>query len=439
MKMKFPFLCSLLLGIANGVFLRHSRDVGIERHQGGADSMRSQEFKLTLDNHKGVQYTAPITLNNQTLRAVYDTGSFEIMAISRLCKVCSLPSGLNTYDNATSPTFKKGNRPIVDHHFAGGLVVARQDYETVLVGDVSSVFKVTNMAFWQVVDTNMPVWMNKKASFTAIVGLGHRGAVPDTPEDEKPMDSLIERTGTQRFAICLERGPEKPGYLVFNPAYDFRVTSISSMFRRINVVGNHHWAVTMNSVSAIRNDRTDRSCVDGNKCVAIIDSGTSLIGVPPNAVHMVYDIIQQVKYDCSNLDTLPELVFELDGHKFAMPGSAYTVQYGQGADGKPQRCLPAFTDFAMTSDRGTVWILGMPFLRHFYTVFDREEPSIYVADQGDNCEPVSAQNATGADSTFFNTTGLVGGMRRKQQLPTIADMSQAQLPSWAYGQAHLTL
>lgn len=440
--MYFTF-CVLPFGIASAAHLRTYAQNTASAPLRAMQREAPQPFELELHNHKGVQYTAPITLGDQTLMAVYDTGSFEIMGISKHCKVCSLPSGLHTYDNSSSVSFKAGNGPIEDHHFAGGLVVARKDYETVHVGTAKSVFKVENMAFWQVVDTNMPVWMNKKASFTGIVGLGHRGAVPKVagqPDDAKPMDSLIERTGTQRFAICLERGPQSPGHLTFNPAYDFSSTNWAKMFRRISVVGKHHWAVTMGSVSSISDSKVKQTCVGDQKCVAIIDSGTSLIGVPPHAVNMVLDIVNQVKYDCSNLDTLPELVFELDGQKFAMPGAAYTVQFGE-RDGKPTRCLPAFTDFDMTSDRGTVWILGMPFLRHFYTVFDREEPSIYVADQGEKCQPVAAHNATGANSTFFNTTGLVSGMRlRRQEQPAIADLSEAKLPSWAYaGQTHMTL
>jgi len=229
-----------------------------------------------------------------------------------------------------------------------------------------------------------------------------------------------------------------PGYLVFNPPYDFSSKSITSMFQRIPVIGKHHWAVALNSVTAQHSDKKqlNQRCVGDHKCVAIIDSGTSLIGVPPSAVAMVNDIINQVKYDCSNLDTLPDLVFELGGHKFAMPGIAYTVQFGS-AKGKPTRCLPAFTDFAMTSDQGEVWILGMPFLRHYYTVFDRKEPSIYVAAQGENCEPKAANNAAkGTKGAFFNTTGLAAGL---QQQPTIADMTEARLPSWAYGRTHLTI
>jgi len=385
--MRLSIFCWLPVILTAAANLRHSHDAsagserrGLERDD-DVNELQPRTFKLALKNVKGVQYTAPISLGAQTFMAVYDTGSFEIMAISRQCKVCKLPSTLTTYDNSTSQSFVAGKRPIEDHHFAGGTVIARQDFETVHVGTVDSVFQVKNMAFWQVVDTNMPIWKNKKASFTAIVGLGHRGAVPDSGTDGKLAESLIERTGTQRFAICLERGPSSPGYITLNPAFDFKSADFGSVFRRISVIGRHHWAVRMNSMSATLDGKTTSRCVGGHNCIAIVDSGTSLIGVPPHATDFIFDIVKQVKWDCSNLDTLPKLIFELDGQKFVMPASAYTVQLGPEG-GKPYRCLPAFTDFFMTSDQGSVWILGMPFLRHFYTVFDRKEPSICVAEQG---------------------------------------------------------
>lgn len=328
-----------------------------------------------------------------------------------------------------------------DHHFAGGLVVARQDFETVRIGDLGSAFTVESMPFWQVVSTDMRVWMSKKAQFTAIVGLGHRTVVPGTPEDQRPVPSLIERTGTDRFAICLQRGPSNPGYITFNAAIDGPTatgsvsaleSTASSVFRRVPIIGKNHWAVKLNEVSSFNGKTTERLCgPNSGPCVAIIDSGTSLIGVPPIAVPFIMDLIRDIKQDCSNLDQLRDLTFDLGGHQFVMPASAYVVQFPVAPG--VRKCLPAFTDFKMTSAQGSVWILGMPFLRHFYTVFDRNEPSLYIAEQGDNCQP-AANNAT---STFLNHSSFT--LHRRHQEPTIADMADATLPSWANGQTNVEI
>jgi len=441
-----PYVLVLVVRIADAAYLR--RDPNVVAGIGSAEKPPKQpktvenhesltEYTLTLQNYKGVQYFAPITFNDQKLSAVYDTGSFEIMAMSKMCTACKIPSPQVKYDNTSSRTFARGDRGIENHHFAGGLVVAKQDYETVHIGDLGKDFTIKHMPFWQVVDTDMRVWMSKKAQFTAIVGLGHRTVVPDTPEDQKPVESLLERTNTNRFAICLQKGISNPGYITFNPRIDSQVAGFNAvggtsmpqaLYRRVPVIGKNHWAVEMNEVSTFNGEKTDRRCHDGNACVAIIDSGTSLIGVPPIAVPMILKIAKSIKQDCSNIDQLHDLVFDLGGHRFALPPAAYIVQFRTG---DVRRCMPAFTDFDMLSTHGSVWILGMPFLRHFYTVFDRTEPSIYVADQGENCEPAMS-NST-ANTTFVNTSFASA---RPHQEPAMADTSEAMLPSWALGKAN---
>jgi len=295
------------------------------------------------------------------------------------------------------------------------------------------------MPFWQVVDTDMQVWMSNRAQFAAIVGLGHRTTVPDTPADMKPVDSLLERTDTHTFAVCLEKGASNPGHITFNPNLDtlsashsaqFTATGESttarSMFRHLPVIGKNHWTVGINSVSTSDGKgQTQSICDDANACVAVVDSGTSLIAVPPLAVPMLKTMIQSVKADCSNIDQLQDLVFNLAGHQFVMPPSAWVVKFKTTAT--TTKCLAAFTDFSMTSAQGSVWILGMPFLRRFYTVFDRIEPSLYIADQGPNCEPAAANSV---NSTFVNASGFV---HRVKEEPAFVDISEAVLPSWAKG------
>jgi len=364
------------------------------------------EYILTLQNYRGVQYYAPVTLDSQKMFAVYDTGSFEIMAVGIGCTTCQIGQ-LTKYNSASSSTFSPGIGVVEEHHFAGGLVAGRQDYETVHVGNEGKDLTVTQMPFWQVVRTDMRVWMSDRAHFNAIVGLGHRTL------QYGQVESLLERTDINRFALCLQRGLANPGYITFNPHLD-AARGTSSMFRRLPVIGKNHWAVSMEEASV----GATKACV-GTTCLAIVDSGTSLIGVPAEGVPMVSQIMQMVKKDCSNINdpSLPDLVFVLGGQRFVLPPAAYVIKFP--LDTGVVKCIPAFTDFKMQSDHGSVWILGMPFLRHFYTVFDRSEPSLYIADQGANCQPVS-HNAT--VNTFVNT--------RPFQEPTIADTAEAMMPSF---------
>jgi len=376
--------------------------------------------QLKLANHLGVQYVAPVSVGEQTLPAVYDTGSFEVMAVSLQCSACQ--TDLKRYDNRSSATFMVGAHAAEDHAFAGGSITARLGFETVRIGAANSPLKVEKMAFWQVLDTDMKVWTQKLATFSAIVGLGHSAIVPEAQKDAE--DSLLERAGSRRFSLCLERGPANPGWLTINPPVD----TSSAIFREVPVIGKTHWAVRLSGAAF---EGTAAHCTGPGSCVAVVDSGTSMIGVPHSAVGMVRSISQKVKFDCSNLAELPDLVLHLAGKRFVMPPSAYVIQLAGSGSSSRGQCVPAFMDFDLTTDRGEVWILGMPFLRHFYTVFHRTSPpTLHIAEQGNNCTP--SAGGSGNKSTFLNPHGLPN-LSRPQQLavPTVVDPGQAMLPVWA--------
>ena len=79
-------------------------------------------------------------------------------------------------------------------------------------------------------------------------------------------------------------------------------------------------------------------------------------------------VSKRLKDNCSNLDLLPDLVLELGERKFVLPPSAYVLR----SSWDDKYCYPAFMDIGMTDQGRDVWILGVPFLRHFYTVLGSE-------------------------------------------------------------------
>lgn len=373
---------------------------------------------VELNNYKGMEYAGPITLGGQSLMAIYDTGSYDLMVVSDHCSTCSVPNKLKVYNSKTSKTFKKGKtKEAFEHFFAGGTIMARLDFDTVQMGSKSATEKVENVAIWQVTDTTLPQWIDPDlCKFTAIVGFGFGETAPDTPTELPPVVQLLERAGTQHFAICLQKGKNRPGYITLNPPFDFASAGFAAMFRSVPVVGNKHWAVEQKGVHYFNGQFEDRRCSDPGECVAIIDSGTSLIGVPGLHMAFISEFAAQIKDDCSNLDKLPDLIFELGGHTFPLPASAYVLQL----DGK---CYAAFMPLTMASDRGLVWVLGLPFLRHYYTLWDRQGPALYIAEQGEKCEPKLSSN------TSVKLAHTPGSLVAHSE-PTIGDIREARLPSW---------
>jgi len=385
------------------------------------------DYKMRLTNHNSVQYTADLSLGQQILPVIYDTGSFEIIVLSTLCKTCRSPS---IYDSKQSPSFMNAGGVTAEHLFGSGPVVSEKGFETVSLGRSGSPYVANSIPFWQVISHEISVW-NSGAHFSGIVGLGFPDHVPKGFSAENAeTTTLLAAMGINTFALCLERGrPGPPGWFSMGPSVE-RVMK-TGPFHRLSVVGKVHWGVHMTSVYA--------NGVGGlnpcqPSCGAIVDSGTSLIAVPPSAQLLVSRLTAKIKLDCSNLATLPVLEFQLDGKLIRLPPAAYVMRqrHTRWPD-MVYKCRAAFMSIDKESAHGPVWILGMPFLRYYYTVFDRAAKEIRVAPSTPACEVSNTM------PSFFNSTHLegargsatVGSFASPDYQPTEVDLNEARVPEWA--------
>lgn len=394
--------------------------------------------RVRLENYMGVQYFAPFTIGGQELSAIYDTGSFEIIALSSLCANCKLAT-TSVYNADMSRTFQPGERKVAQHHFGSGSVLSKKGLETVRLGGKDSPLEASGMPFWQVIDHYIDVW-DEKAKFSAIIGLGHTDRVPsmDGNVGNKGDLTLLQRVGVDEFAICLERGKKAPGWLRTGP--DLAALRSRSSFTSVNVLGQAHWAVTMSKVAP--GVAAFEPCDPG--CGAIVDSGTSLIAAPPQALTALAGVIASVKEDCSNIGELPDISFRLDGKRFVLPPSAWVLQVEAPVSdnatvwdmvwGPPKvklanQCMAGFMPLDETTQFGPMWILGMPFLRQYFTVFDRRNKKMHMAPSGTGCEPQASSFAADGRAAGFSR------VRRSVEdiTPTRVDLSAVRLPAWARG------
>jgi hypothetical protein len=433
-------LLASLLACASSSRLRH------RTAQSGSD------LSLKLSNFKNVQYSASISLGDQSLPAIYDTGSFEIIVLSTLCTTCAQNHVM--YDSSRSSSFASSGGMVVEHLFGSGSVRSEKGYELVHLGSPGSAFAVQHMPFWQVMSHKIAVW-DENAHFSGIVGLGYPTYVPGGFGQESTNDkTLMAAMGVRSFAFCLERGQaEAPGWLVVGPSTDG--SSHNSAFQTLKVIGRTHWGVQMTSFG-IQGLAGENPCQPS--CGAIVDSGTSLIAVPSSALQSIAPLTQMIKRDCSNLHVLPVLTLELDGHLVDLPPKAYVMQsktrvyknssiwkalLSGGSYEEVNECSAAFMTIDKVSQYGPVWILGMSFLRHYYTVFDRSAKEIRIARSTPDCRP---QSLAGGGMYFANTTavfvnstqhgqfatgGSSGMFTAADYQPTTVDLNEARVPEWA--------
>eukprot|EP00438_Fugacium_kawagutii_P001251 Skav223447 [mRNA] locus=scaffold350:814571:817354:- [translate_table: standard] len=102
-------------------------------------------------------------------------------------------------------------------------------------------------------------------------------------------------------------------------------------------------------------------------------------------------VAMAVRSDCSNLDELPTLYFELDGAEVTENGSP--------------ACRGAFMKVDKESQFGEVFILGMPFLRYYFTVFDRRNKQVHIARSTEDCKATSADLGSAIFPAWLDAPG----------------------------------
>jgi len=389
-----------------------------------------------------------LTVGGQSLPVVYDTGSFEVIVMSDLCTSCEV--GGPIYSSSQSASFHEGTGLVATHVFGSGPVTSKKGEETVIIGDTHSPLVANNMPFWQVMEHEVDVW-DKHSKFSGIVGMGHSAHAPNM-DDQTAKDkvwaedkSLLEMVGVTAFSVCLERSPgTPPGWLVLGPTPEG--AQHDTRFVHVPVVGEIHWGVQMTMLAA---DGQEAYNACHPSCGAIVDSGTSLIAAPREAMEALAPVFNQIDPDCGSLDHLPDITFILGDGQISIPPAIYVIRvtgYVQESQdivdslfGPPKmkavtQCVPAFMEINMNTKWGPVWILGMPFMRYYYTVFQRDPKSLHVAFATAQCRPSASpasiyMNQTASVSRFTNTSGMRYG--RERDLVKTLNVSDVQVPVWA--------
>jgi len=377
-----------------------------------------QPIRVELGNYLDLQYYININVGRpaQTITSIVDTGSFELVIFLSSCHGCGLSGA---FHSARSTTNRLG-KLVTQLTYGSGDVEGDEATDLVSLGPLAT----TEQTFWQIREAKMPLLQHAK--FQSILGAGP----PETPaadawdsvakiahsaaellragqgslssvtrknvEDTlataleiSKRKTVLSTFNVKTFSICLGREPGSKGYFIWN---DTAAALQPEIFSRLPVAGKHSWTVRLTDVR-LRGDGpvsagpdSSISCQDG--CGAVIDSGTSLLVAPAQALEHLMEALRTIDFDCGSAGQLPNIVLTLAGSEFTLTPEAYVSTTMQR--GVCQLQLSAMEATA-TSELGPMWILGMPFLRRYYTTFnvgdDKNGRALFAAPAGNGCLP----------------------------------------------------
>ena len=317
----------------------------------------------------------------QSFSVVYDTGSSNLWVPDTLCNDYSVSPSCavqHKYVNTSSSTFKAACsllRCELILPYGSGTVIGELSLDTVTVGGLA----LSGTDFGRVTVEPGPLSEWGAPLFDGILGLAYPIiAMPLLSFLPGPFDIMETRKllPADLFSVYL------------SSAYN-DTTSFVAFGEVDNGAGAHftpplievpqdalqaelgYWCTSLTSINV--NGKGQPGTVNAG-LIGVIDTGTSLIAGPPDVVNPIIAQIN-VTEDCSNLASLPNISFvmALSGaatQEFVLTPTQYSVRI-PGSKGQPDQCQCGLFAFDAGEGLLPLWVLGDPFIRTFFTVFNR--------------------------------------------------------------------
>ncbi|CAB1335910.1 unnamed protein product [Coregonus sp. 'balchen'] len=313
-----------------------------------------------MTNDADLSYYGVISIGTppQSFKVIFDTGSSNLWVPSVYCSSQACQNH-DKFNPGLSSTFTWSSKT-VSIQYGTGSMTGQLAYDTVSVGGIS----VTQQIFGAS-QTEAPFMANMVADGILGLAFPNLAASGATPVFDNMMtQGLVSQS---LFSVYLSGNSAEGSVVSFGV---IEPTYYTGQITWIPLSLVTYWQITMDSVTINGNTV---ACNGG--CQAIIDTGTSMIVGPTNDIkninYLVGATINQYGYttvNCNIIPNMPEVTFNLNGHAFTIPASAFTIQ-------DPYGCRTGFSNGGYQQ----LWILGDVFIRQYYAIFDRQNNRVGLA------------------------------------------------------------
>jgi hypothetical protein len=360
---------ALLLAIASAEFLQARRSLTIPLKRRPPHLSFSQTMVKSHSMARVVhasEYYGQITVGGQPFLVVFDTGSGNLLLPSTSCSDDACTSH-KRYDPKKSTSAQQiafadqpdaqvkpdGDRDVVTITFGTGETSGVFVKDKICVGDICA----TGDFVASTSESDEPFSL---VPFDGILGL----ALPQMSEGDafNLVDCMIKQKVLKEnlFSVFFGASDDEPSEISFG---EYKQERFHGEITWAPVTTAGYWQVEMSDIYL--NSTKQQLCGKAG-CQVAVDTGTSLLAGPSDIINTLIDKID-VATDCSNYNTLPMLGFEVGGKKLELAPEDYVDK-----DADANECSVGLMTLDVPPPKGPLFIFGDPFLRKFYTVFDRE-------------------------------------------------------------------
>lgn len=317
----------------------------------------------------------------QAFNLVLDTGSSDTWVVSSACPPAQCTHNVHKFDTSKSHTFHASDQPFHVSYGTGGINKGRLVSDTVSIAN----FTVASLTFAEALDISEHT-VQPPAS--GIMGLGFESLATSGATPLWQVLMIEKKVEERVFSFQLKNNMrEARNGQDIRPGGIFTLGMLDksqfqgdinwvSVPKKFGNTGIGYWAVPLDRIQV-----NSRSFPPGANPYAVIDTGTTLIGGPPDVVRAIYSAIPGAR---------PSQVgegyyeFPCNAHftiKFGFGGRDYEItreNINLGSQGIGSMCVGAI--FAQqTGPHMPGWIVGDSFLKTVFSAFRYEPQAVGFA------------------------------------------------------------